>query len=40
MPEAVLADLKDNPDHPIQDTNIVAESRRLIEHIWQSTTND
>ena len=40
MPEAVLADLKDNPDHPIQDTNVVAESRRLIEHIWQSTTND
>ena len=40
MPEAVLADLKDNPDHPIQDTNVVVESRRLIEHIWQSTTND
>jgi hypothetical protein len=40
MPEAVLADLKDNPDHPIQDTNVVAESRRLIQHVWQSTSND
>jgi len=40
MPEAVLADLKDNPDHPLQNPNVAAESRRLIQHVWQSTTND
>ena len=40
MPEAVLADLTDNEDHPIQNPNVVGESRRLIQHVWQSTTND
>lgn len=40
MPEAVIADLKDNADHPLQNPNVVGESRRLIQHVWQSTAND
>ena len=40
MPEAVVEELKDNDDHPLQDTNIVEECRRLIQNVWQSTANN
>ena len=40
MPEAVIADLKDNDDHPILNANVVADSRSLIQHVWQSTANE
>ena len=39
MPEAVVQDLKDNDDHPLQNTSIVEECREAIQHIWQSTAN-
>ena len=39
MPEAVVQDLKDNDDHPLQNTNIVQECREAIQRIWQSTAN-
>jgi ferritin-like metal-binding protein YciE len=39
MPEAVVTDLRDNDDHPIQNTNVVDECRRLIQQVWQSTAN-
>jgi ferritin-like metal-binding protein YciE len=38
MPLAVLEDLKDNDDHPIQNTNVVESSRTLIDGIWKSTS--
>jgi hypothetical protein len=40
MPEVVVEELKDNDGHPLQNTNVAAESRCLIQHVWQSTTND
>ena len=40
MPEAVVQDLKDNDDHPLQNTNIVEECREEIQRIWQSTVNN
>ena len=39
MPEAVVQDLKDNDDHPLQNTNIVDECREEIQRIWRSTAN-
>jgi ferritin-like metal-binding protein YciE len=40
LPEAVLADLKDNDDHPLQNTNVVEECRETIQRIWQSTAKN
>jgi ferritin-like metal-binding protein YciE len=40
MPEAIVEELKDNDDHPLQNTSVVDESRRLIQHVWQSTASD
>ena len=39
MPEAVVQDLKDNEDHPLQNTDIVDECREEVQRIWQSTAN-
>jgi hypothetical protein len=39
MPEAVIEDLKDNGDHPLQNTNIVEECRDEVQRIWRSTAN-
>jgi ferritin-like metal-binding protein YciE len=39
MPEAVVADLTDNDDHPIQDPTVVEECRNLIQDVWRSTAN-
>jgi hypothetical protein len=39
LPDAVLADLKDNEDHPLQNTNIVTECRAIIQNVWQSTAS-
>jgi ferritin-like metal-binding protein YciE len=40
MPEAVLADLKDNDDHPLQNTAVVDQCRQLIQDVWRSTANN
>jgi len=40
MPEAVVQDLKDNDDHPLQDANVVQECREAVQRIWQSTANN
>jgi hypothetical protein len=39
IPEAVIADLKDNEDHPLRNPNVVAECRQLIQDVWKSTAN-
>lgn len=40
MPEAVVQDLKDNDDHPLQNMNVVEQCREAIQSVWQSTAND
>jgi ferritin-like metal-binding protein YciE len=39
MPEAIVQELKDNDDHPLQNTNVVDECRHLVQQVWQSTAN-
>jgi ferritin-like metal-binding protein YciE len=39
MPDAVVEDLKNNADHPLQNTNVAAECRQVIQQVWQSTAN-
>ena len=39
MPQAVVQDLKDNDDQPLQNPNIVDECREEVQRIWQSTAN-
>ena len=39
MPEAVVQELKDNDDHPLQNPNVVDECRHLVQQVWQSTAN-
>jgi ferritin-like metal-binding protein YciE len=37
IPEAVVAELRDNEDHPIQAPNVVEGCRKLIQDVWRST---
>jgi len=39
MPEAVVQDLKDNDDVPLQNITVAGECREAIQQIWKSTAN-